>query len=58
MSKITRRQFLQASGSAFAASGLVFPHIASAAKHKVVVVGGGVGGMIAAKYIAKGEFFY
>ena len=55
MSKITRRQFLQASGSAFAASGLGFPHIASAAKHKVVVVGGGVGGMIAAKYIAKGD---
>ncbi len=55
MSKLTRRQFLKVSGSAFAATGLGFPHIASAAKHRVVVIGGGVGGLVAAKYIAKGD---
>ncbi len=57
MSKFTRRDFLKVSGSTLAVSsvGLGFPHIASAAKHKVVVVGGGVGGLIAAKYIAKAD---
>ncbi len=57
MSNYTRRNFLKVSGSALAASslGLGFPHIASAAKKRVVVVGGGVGGLIAAKYIAKGD---
>ena len=57
MSKVTRRDFLKVTGSSFAATtvGLGFPHIASAAKHRVVVIGGGVGGMIAAKYIAKGD---
>jgi len=57
MSNYTRRNFLKVSGSTLAASslGLGFPHIASAAKKRVVVVGGGVGGLIAAKYIAKGD---
>ena len=57
MSKYTRRDFLKVAGSSFAATSMAlgFPYIAHAAKHRVVVVGGGVGGMIAAKYIAKGD---
>lgn len=57
MSNNSRRKFLKVSGSALAAStvGLGFPRIVSAAKKRAVVVGGGVGGMIAAKYIAKGD---
>ena len=57
MSRFTRRKFLKASGSTLALStaGFGFPHIAMAAKKRVVVIGGGVGGTIAAKYIAKGD---
>ncbi len=57
MSEYTRREFLKVTGSTFAVSsiGLAFPFIAKAAKHRVVVVGGGVGGMIVAKYLAKGD---
>ncbi len=57
MSKFTRRKFIKATGSTFAVGsmGLGFPHIAGAAKKRVVVIGGGVGGTIAAKYIAKGD---
>ena len=57
MSKFTRRKFIKATGTTFAMGsvGLGFPHIAGAAKKRVVVIGGGVGGTIAAKYIAKGD---
>lgn len=57
MLNFTRRKFLKATGSTFAlgSAGFCFPHIAGAAKKRVVVIGGGVGGTIAAKYIAKGD---
>ncbi len=57
MSKYSRREFLRFTGSTLAVGsiGIGFPYIASAAKKRVVVVGGGVGGMIAAKYIAKAD---
>ncbi len=52
MANFTRRKFLQASGGAVAAvSTLGFPAIVGAASKKVVIVGGGVGGATAAKYI-------
>ncbi len=54
MSQITRRDFIKASAASVAAGGLIgVPHIAKAAGSagKVVVVGGGAGGAIAAKYI-------
>jgi sulfide dehydrogenase [flavocytochrome c] flavoprotein subunit len=56
-SKLSRRNFLKVSSGTVAATtaGFGFPFIASAAKKRVVVVGGGVGGLIAAKYIAKGD---
>ena len=55
MSTFTRRNFLKATSSTFALGsvGFGFPHIVGAAKKRVVVIGGGVGGTIAAKYIAK-----
>lgn len=57
MSKLTRRNFLKVTTGAIATTSIAlgFPHIASAKNKRVVVVGGGVGGMIAAKYIAKGD---
>lgn len=57
MSKYSRREFLKATGSTLAVGsiGIGFPHIAGAAKKRVVVVGGGVGGTIAARYIAKSD---
>ncbi len=53
MSKVTRRDFIKLAGGAVVAgsAGLGFPYIARAAKQRVVVVGGGAGGAIAAKYI-------
>ena len=53
MTSATRRTFLKASAGAAAASLLGFPGILSAAppKARVVVVGGGYGGTIAAKYL-------
>lgn len=51
MSNFTRRKFLQATGGAVAVSSLGFPAIVGAAGKKVVVVGGGVAGATAAKYI-------
>ncbi len=55
--KVSRRNFLKVTGSTVAATtvGAGFPLIASAKNKRVVVVGGGVGGMVAAKYIAKGD---
>jgi sulfide dehydrogenase [flavocytochrome c] flavoprotein subunit len=53
MSGITRRTFLQASGAVAAASALGLPTLSQGAESKarVVVIGGGYGGTIAAKYI-------
>jgi sulfide dehydrogenase [flavocytochrome c] flavoprotein subunit len=55
MSNINRRHFIKAAGGATAAAGLLgVPFIAhSAAKAKVIVIGGGYGGSIAAKYLRK-----
>jgi len=53
MKKIDRRDFLKTAGGAIALAGLGFPFILQAGKvkAKVVVIGGGYGGAIAAKYI-------
>lgn len=55
MLKLNRRSFIKATGASAAMGaigGLTFPCIAGADKHKkVVVVGGGSGGAIAARYI-------
>jgi sulfide dehydrogenase [flavocytochrome c] flavoprotein subunit len=54
MSKINRRDFVKLSGgAALAGLSLSFPYVAFGATRKVVVVGGGVGGCTAAKYIRK-----
>jgi len=55
MTNFNRRSFLKATGGALATGGLSFPFLANAASKRVVIVGGGVGGLIAAKYIAKGD---
>ncbi|MBC6414090.1 MAG: FAD-dependent oxidoreductase [Chromatiales bacterium] len=54
MANINRRDFIKLSASGTVAGGIAtlgFPHIVLGAAHKVVVVGGGAGGAIAAKYI-------
>jgi len=53
MSKFTRRNFLKASGAAVAAASAmsVSPFAIGGASKKVVVVGGGMGGAVAGKYI-------
>ena len=51
MANFTRRKFIQVAGGAAAVSTLGFPAIVGAASKKVVIVGGGVGGATAAKYI-------
>ena len=51
MSKFSRRQF--AAGLAAGSALLAMPAVASGARPKVVVVGGGAGGATAARYIAK-----
>jgi sulfide dehydrogenase [flavocytochrome c] flavoprotein subunit len=53
MSNLTRRNFLKIAGgtAAIGAVGLNFPYLARAAGQKVVVLGGGAAGAIAAKYI-------
>ncbi|WP_353571185.1 FCSD flavin-binding domain-containing protein [Candidatus Albibeggiatoa sp. nov. BB20] len=49
---LNRRHFLQVTAGATAASVVGFPHIASSAgAKKVVVIGGGTGGATAAKYL-------
>ncbi len=52
MSRLNRRDFIKLTGGA-AVAGLVvgFPQIVGAATRKVVIVGGGIGGATAAKYI-------
>ncbi|MCG6966437.1 MAG: NAD(P)/FAD-dependent oxidoreductase [Chromatiaceae bacterium] len=51
MAHFTRRKFLQVAGGAVAVSSLGFPAIVGAASKKVVIIGGGVAGATAAKYI-------
>ncbi len=51
MSNLTRRNFLTMTAGAAAATMVGFPFIAKGAQQRVVVIGGGSGGAIAAKYI-------
>ncbi len=51
MSNINRRNFLRLSGGVVATTALGFPMISLAGKKRVVIVGGGIGGATAAKYI-------
>ena len=52
MSKLNRRDFVKLTGGVALASMVTgFPHVARAAGKQVVVVGGGIGGATAAKYI-------
>ncbi|MFI0456665.1 MAG: FCSD flavin-binding domain-containing protein [Candidatus Thiodiazotropha endolucinida] len=54
MNKINRRDFIRLGGGlTLAGSSLMFPTLALAAAPRVVVVGGGVGGCTAAKYLRK-----
>lgn len=54
MSNINRRNFIRmATGATLAGGALGFPGLLLAASPKVVVVGGGVGGCTAAKYLRK-----
>jgi sulfide dehydrogenase [flavocytochrome c] flavoprotein subunit len=56
MAEFSRRNFLKVAGGAAALSAVGFPAILKAAgSKKVVVVGGGVGGATAAKYIKMGD---
>ena len=50
MTKLNRRRFLKVA-AASTAMGVALPHIASANTKKVVVIGGGAGGAIAARYV-------
>jgi sulfide dehydrogenase [flavocytochrome c] flavoprotein subunit len=51
MSNIDRRSFLTLASGAFAATALGFPMVSFGAGKRVVIVGGGIGGSTAAKYI-------
>jgi len=51
MSNMNRRDFLTLSGGAVAVSALGFPMLSFGAGKRVVIVGGGIGGATAAKYI-------
>lgn len=53
MSMMKRRDFIRIAGGVTAAAGIGFPYLAFGAARKVVVVGGGVGGCTAAKYLRK-----
>ncbi|MEW8008712.1 MAG: FAD-dependent oxidoreductase [gamma proteobacterium symbiont of Ctena orbiculata] len=54
MNKINRRDFIRLGGGlTLAGTSLMFPTLALAAAPRVVVVGGGVGGCTAAKYLRK-----
>ncbi|WP_316369414.1 NAD(P)/FAD-dependent oxidoreductase [Candidatus Thiodiazotropha sp. CDECU1] len=54
MNKINRRDFIRVGGGlTLAGSSLLFPTLALANSPKVVIVGGGVGGSTAAKYLRK-----
>jgi sulfide dehydrogenase [flavocytochrome c] flavoprotein subunit len=51
MSSLNRRQFLVLAGGVLSAAALGFPRISLGANKRVVVIGGGIGGATAAKYI-------
>jgi sulfide dehydrogenase [flavocytochrome c] flavoprotein subunit len=51
MTQITRRKFLTLAGGTLAIGSLGFPYLSLAGNRQVVVVGGGIGGATAAKYI-------
>jgi sulfide dehydrogenase [flavocytochrome c] flavoprotein subunit len=53
MSTIKRRDFIKTVGGVAALGCLGFPYVAFGAARKVVVVGGGVGGCTAAKYLRR-----
>ncbi len=53
MNRLSRRKFLQTSAAVIGASTIGAPAVFGQAKPKVVVIGGGAGGVTAAKYIAK-----
>lgn len=53
MTNIHRRAFIRAAGGIAALGALGFPYLALGASRHVVVVGGGVGGCTAAKYLRK-----
>ncbi len=53
MTGLNRRDVLAGLGAAIGASSIAMPAIAQGAKPRVVVVGGGAGGVTAARYIAK-----
>ncbi|UCE89398.1 MAG: FAD-dependent oxidoreductase, partial [Pseudomonadota bacterium] len=51
MTNINRRHFLTLAGGTVAATTLGFPYLSFGATKRVVVIGGGIGGATAAKYI-------
>ena len=51
MTQITRRKFLTLAGGTLAIGSLGFPYLCLAASRHVVVIGGGIGGSTAARYI-------
>jgi len=52
MNNINRRKFIQLTGGAMAAAGLIsMPYMAKSSGGKVVIVGGGPGGATAAHYL-------
>src|SRR5512139_192774 len=53
MTNINRRAFIRTAGGIAALGALGFPYLALGASRHVVVVGGGVGGCTAAKYLRK-----
>ena len=57
MKKLNRRNFIKLGGGSIVAgtAGLSIPNIALGASKKVVVIGGGAGGAIAAKYVKKAD---
>ena len=55
MSKFTRRNFIKTVGSAAAIGAAGFPMLAIGGSKKVVIVGGGVGGATAARYIRRAD---
>ncbi len=53
MTDLTRRTFIEAAGGVTALGTLGFPSLVLGATRRVVVIGGGVGGCTAAKYLRK-----
>ncbi|MDQ7017114.1 MAG: NAD(P)/FAD-dependent oxidoreductase [Gammaproteobacteria bacterium] len=55
MSQFTRRNFLKVTGAAAAVGALGAPGLSLGATKRVVIIGGGMGGATAAKYIRMGD---